>query len=777
VGPQHPLTTAEGAERLKVWIRGAVQGVGFRPFVYRLAADLHLAGWVNNSASGVVVEVEGPPARLDEFRVRVERERPPRAVIQAIESSRLDLAGYAGFEIRASEGGDRTALVLPDIATCPDCLADLRDPSNRRHRYPFTNCTNCGPRFTIVEALPYDRPRTTMAGFEMCAACRAEYEDPGNRRFHAQPNACPACGPHLELWSADGRAIASRDEALRAAAENVRAGRTVAVKGLGGFHLVVDARNDEAVRRLRRAKAREEKPFALMFPSLERVRDECEVSALEETLLLGPEAPIVLLDRKSGGGACVCRSVAPAHPALGVMLPYTPLHHLLLAELGFPIVATSGNVSDEPICTDNQEALARLASLADVFLVHDRPIARHVDDSIVRVVLGRELVLRRARGYAPLPVSVRDSRGGVLAVGPHLKNTVALSVGSNVFISQHIGDLETAEAYGAFEKVIAAFEDLYQTGPRLVACDAHPDYLSSGYARATGSPRVEVQHHLAHVLACLAENEIEEPALGVAWDGTGYGLDGTIWGGEFFLVDGAAARRIASFRPFALPGGDQAVREPRRSAFGVLHELARIDQTARIVPGFEARERALLARMIDRGLNSPRTSSVGRLFDAVASLAGVRQRSAYEGQAAMELEYAAAAYADEPPYPIEIRLAGVAATGDNDAGDVRWIVDWVPTIGALLDDVAYGQPAGRMAARFHHALAEAIVEVARFAGERRVALSGGCFQNRLLVERAVGRLREAGFRPYWHQRVPPNDGGISLGQVVAAAKGMGRRIG
>ncbi len=797
------MSNNPSVERLKVWIRGAVQGVGFRPFVYRLATELQLAGWVNNSASGVVIEVEGPSSVLTEFRVRLERERPPRAVIQGIESARLDAADYRGFEIRASEDGDKSVLVLPDIATCPDCLADIRDPANRRYRYPFTNCTNCGPRFSIIQALPYDRPRTTMAGFAMCPACRAEYEDPTDRRFHAQPNACPLCGPRLALWQRGGAVIATGDEALRETCSRIRAGQTVALKGLGGFHLAVDARNGDAVRRLREAKAREEKPFALMFPSLDQVRAECLVSPLEETLLTSPEAPIVLLERhhqpwrKAPNDVApalrerISDLVAPGNPALGVMLPYTPLHHLLLAELDFPIVATSGNLSDEPICTDNLEALARLASLADVFLVHDRPIARHVDDSIVRVVLDRELLLRRARGYAPLPVNVSGAADVVLGVGPHLKNTVSLSVGANVFVSQHIGDLETFEAYGAFERVIAAFEDLYECRPRVIACDANPNYLSSGYARRSGLPRLEVQHHVAHVLACLAENEIEGPALGVAWDGTGYGLDGTIWGGEFFVVDGASVRRVATLRHFPLPGGDQAVREPRRSALGLLHALgiAGAEGRAGALPlglednapwsqawrPFEERELRVLTRMIERGVNTPLTSSVGRLFDAVASLAGLRHVSRYEGQAAMELEYAAADHSGEAAYPLDVTPVEPGASDASQPDAPRWVVDWTRMVVALLEDAAAGTAAGVIAARFHHALAEAIVGVARLAGQSRVALSGGCFQNRYLVERAVARLREEGFRPYWHQRIPPNDGGISLGQVVAAVRGVGKR--
>jgi hydrogenase maturation protein HypF len=769
-------------ERLKLWIRGAVQGVGFRPFVYRLATGLGLSGWVVNSAAGVVLEVEGPSSAVDEFRVRVERERPPRAVIQGVEAWRLDAAGLGPFEIRESEGGEKSALVLPDIATCPDCLGDIEDPANRRYRYPFTNCTNCGPRFSIIEALPYDRPRTTMHGFTMCPACRAEYEDPRDRRFHAQPNACPACGPRLALWDAAGRVLSIEDEALRAAADAVRAGRILALKGLGGFHLVVDARNTDAVRRLRTVKNREEKPFALMFPSMDTVGRECEVSELEERLLAAPEAPIVLLRRLGRDGrrnaGAVSEAVAPGNPSLGAMLPYTPLHHLLLGDLGFPVVATSGNLSDEPICIDNQEALGRLSSLADVFLVHDRPIARHVDDSIARVVCGRELLLRRARGHAPLPVPVpalgRGPAGSVLAVGAHLKNSVALSVGTNVFVSQHIGDLETAEAFAAFERVIGALERLYDASPRVVACDEHPNYLSSGFARRSGLPRVEVQHHVAHALACMAENEIEGRVLGVSWDGTGYGDDGTIWGGEFFVIDAPSVRRVATFRAFHLPGGDQAVREPRRSALGLLHALASADErdgpvrTVALDRAFAPGELRVLTRMMERGLNAPLTTSVGRLFDGVASLIGLRHVTRYEGQAAMELEFAAEGSADAGAYEFRV--------GPVDRGDPCWVVDWAPVVRAVLADARAGTAPGVMAARFHNGLVEAIVAVARLAGEARVMLSGGCFQNRYLVERAVTRLREEGFRPYWHQRIPPNDGGIALGQAVAAAWGIGRRV-
>jgi hydrogenase maturation protein HypF len=775
------VTTAESATgRLRVRIRGAVQGVGFRPFVYRLARELELAGWVINSSAGVVIEVEGTPATLDQFLLRVVRDCPPRAIVQGTESAYFDPVGFRSFEIRESAGGEKTALVLPDIATCPNCLQDLRDPGNRRYRYPFTNCTNCGPRFSIIESLPYDRPNTTMARFPMCEACAREYEDPGDRRFHAQPNACPVCGPRLELWDVDGRPLFSGDEALRAAEATVAGGGIVAVKGLGGFHLIVDARDEAAVRRLRLVKAREEKPLAVMAPTLESIGRLCEVGEREERLLTSPESPIVLLRRRRGSGAdSVAPSVAPGNPYLGVMLPYTPLHHLLACDLGFPIVATSGNRSDEPISTDEREAVGRLRGLADLFLVHDRPIARHVDDSLVRVAAGRELVLRRARGYAPLPVAIASAGPSILGVGAHLKNAVAFSVGTNVFVSQHIGDLETAEAYRAFERVIGAFERMYEATPAVVACDLHPDYLSTGYARRRGLPTRSVQHHLAHVLSCMAENEIASPVLGVSWDGTGFGPDGTIWGGEFLTVIGSTVQRLASIRPFPLPGGDRAVREPRRVALALLHEAfgesawSMTDLPA--VAAFDDQERQVLRTMIERGVNAPLTSSVGRLFDAVASLAGLRQQVRYEGQAAMELEFALDGVRVEDGYPLAVdpwppreKLApgsGVPAL----SGPPAFVLEWVPLVRAVVADLRGGCPVGTVSAKFHNGLAAAVVEVAKLAALERVVLSGGCFQNRYLLERTIDRLRVAGFKAAWHQRIPPNDGGIALGQVAAVA--------
>ena len=874
-------------KRLRLAIRGAVQGVGFRPFVYRLAGELGLKGWVNNSSQGVFIEAEGGRAQLEQFRLRLEAEKPPRSFIQSLEAAWLDPLGYGSFEIRASQtGGRKTALVLPDIATCPDCRQEVFEPGNRRYFYPFTNCTNCGPRFSIIHSLPYDRANTSMRKFALCRQCQGEYDDPRDRRFHAQPNACPQCGPHLELWDREGKVLAGgggagaggRPEAapavLAAAVAAIRAGRIVAVKGLGGFHLVVAGHAEEAVRRLRQLKGREEKPFALMFPSLAAVQAVCQVSPAEERLLRSPEAPIVLLRRRpeARGDCQLAMSLAPGNPNLGVMLPYTPLHHLLLSLLAFPVVATSGNLSDEPICTEAGEALARLGDIADLFLVHDRPIVRHVDDSIVRVMLGRELVLRRARGFAPLPIQVRsaewncqfsiancqlalgeqrpkekrrgrgksevgnwkldmesldglstelrdhepgDSRarrpGGrlpipnrdptgrgdacpttcrfmergsgesVLAVGAHLKNTIALTVGSQAFISQHIGDLETDQAYEAFRRVIADFERLYETQPATVAADAHPDYLSTKFARARASAAapgpglgyVSVQHHVAHVLSCMAENQLTPPVLGVSWDGTGYGLDGTVWGGEFFLVTEAGWERVAHLRPFPLPGGERAVKEPRRAALGLLFamfgEAALGLEELAPVRAFSRAELAALKTMLARRLNSPLTSSAGRLFDAVASLTGLRQQVRFEAQAAMELEFALEGIGTNDSYPFSVAgLPPPDAPEQSPAGRSARIVDWSPLVAQIIADVKRGVPPGPISARFHNALVEIIVAVARPMGQERLVLSGGCFQNRYLTERAVRRLQAEGFRPYWHQRVPPNDGGISLGQVVAA---------
>ncbi len=747
--------------RVSVTIRGAVQGVGFRPFVFRLAGECGLGGAVRNSPGGVFIEAEGEERAVRDFLLRLESEKPPLAFILSLESRFLDPVGSDRFVIGPSdESGEKSAIVLPDVATCADCLREIFDPADRRHLYPFTNCTNCGPRFSIIESLPYDRSRTTMKGFVQCERCLAEYEDPSDRRFHAQPNACPECGPRLELWDGEGRPLAAAHAALLGGAEAIGEGKIVALKGLGGFHLVVDARNEEAVARLRERKGREEKPLAVMAPSIESAREICRVSGAEERLLRSPESPIVLL--KKDAARAVAPSVAPGNPNLGVLLPYTPLHHILLHELGRPIVATSGNLSDEPICIDEREAVDRLRAVADIFLVHDRPIRRHVDDSIARVVLGRELVLRRARGYAPLPIMLRKEVPETLAVGAHLKSAVAVARGREVFVGQHIGDLETRESLEAFRRSIRSLSELHGIRPRLVACDLHPEYFSTRFAEETGLPLVRVQHHHAHVLSCMAENELEGPVLGVAWDGTGYGTDGSVWGGEFLHLKGGGFRRAGRIRPFRLPGGEAAVREPRRSAAGVLYEIFGDSLFEReelpVNSAFTAEERAVVRRMLSRALNAPVTSSAGRLFDAVASLARIRQKMSFEGQAAMELEFALAGVETDDRYSITL--------ADSESGP--FLVDWEPLIRGILADVSAGVEPGVISARFHNALAAVIVEAAERVGEERVVLSGGCFQNEYLLRNSVLRLRSGGFRPYWHQRVPPNDGGIALGQAAAA---------
>jgi len=879
--------------RLCVEIHGAVQGVGFRPFVFRLATELRLAGWVINDTAGVFIEVEGTGPALAEFLRRLPAEQPPQARIQSLDAAWRTPAGYAGFEIRHSASqGRKTAPVLPDIAACPDCLREVFDAADRRHGYPFTNCTNCGPRFSIIQALPYDRPNTTMRRFFMCPACQAEYDSPTDRRFHAQPNACPVCGPRLALI--DGR---STDEGapvrdhLLAAADALRAGQIVAVKGLGGFHLMVDAGNAAAVERLRRGKPRRDKPLALMARDLDAARRLVVVDEQAAALLSSAEAPIVLLPRRADAPAAP--NIAPDNPTLGVMLAYTPLHHLLLDALARPlarsetgqseerkmetgqsdgglarsetgqseerkmetgqsggglarsetgqseerlarsetgqseerlawsetgqsdwggagagrsieaVAATSGNLSDEPICIDEHEAVQRLAGIADLFLVHDRPIERHVDDSVAWIVEGAPRLLRRARGYAPLPVLLAQPAPTILAVGAHLKNSVALSVGRQVFISQHIGDLETAEALAAFERVIADFLRLYEATPTAIAHDMHPDYLSTRWAQANDeasmdpgdppgrrtrpaaarqpAPLIPVQHHHAHLAACLAENGASGPALGVTWDGTGYGLDGTIWGGEFLLGDAADFVRAAHLRSFRLPGGDAAVKEPRRAALALLWELygeASLDmEELPPIRALPVGERRVLGQMLQRGLNTPSTTSAGRLFDGVAALLGLHQQVSFEGQAAMALEFAAEA-GEEGAYPVLVGAQGNSAELSGTPGfpglpprspDPPLLLDWRPLIEALVHDLRAGVSSGIMAARFHNALVDGIAQVAMAVGQPQVALTGGCFQNRLLLERSARRLRQAGFAVLLHRQVPPNDGGISLGQVAVAA--------
>ena len=752
--------------RISVVIRGAVQGVGFRPFIFRLASSMNLNGFVLNSPQGVFIEVEGEKFALDNFIIRIGNEKPVNSIIQSMEFSYLDPAGFDKFEIRESgKNGKVSAFILPDIAVCKECLEEMNNPNNRRYMYPFINCTHCGPRFSIIESLPYDRPNTSMKSFVMCEKCRAEYNDPSNRRFHAQPIACPDCGPHIELTDRNRTILSAKSDALKDAVNSVLEGNILALKGLGGYQLICRADDRRVIRKLRERKHRDEKPFALMFPGINSIKEVCLVSPMEERLLSSPESPVVLLKRKPGESfnIKIDGSIAPNNPYLGIMLPYTPLHHLLMDNLKIPVIATSGNLSEEPICINEEDAFNRLHDIADYFLIHNRPVVRHVDDSIVRVVSGREMMIRRARGYAPLPVQLNNKHNddddckNHLAVGGHMKNNISVSSGNNVFVSQHIGDLSTEEAYKTFINVINDFTKIYELNPELIISDLHPDYISTRYAASSGWESIQVQHHQAHVASCYAENRTRGKVLGVSWDGTGYGTDGTIWGGEFFLYDGEKFSHFAQLEQFCLPGGELAVKEPRRSAAGVLYKIFGDDLftvNKKLLNNFTEHEQTLLEQMIRKKINSPLTSSVGRLFDAVSSIAGISQQSNFEGQPAMMLEFAA----DENElnsYPFDI------VEGE------KKIISWQPIIISILADRGKGISSSVISAKFHNTLVKIILEILKLSGLQKVVLSGGCFQNVFLLERTIKELESGGFTVYRHQRIPTNDGGISLGQIAA----------
>lgn len=749
-------------ERLKITIRGAVQGVGFRPFIFRLANELNLKGFVLNSSKGIFIEVEGQTDKLKEFIIRIEKEKPPISIIQSFEYSFLDAVGYDEFIIKKSEKDEEiTALILPDIATCQDCLRELFDPKDRRYLYPFINCTNCGPRFTIIEMLPYDRPLTSMKNFQMCSHCKEEYHNPLDRRFHAQPIACPVCGPQIELWDSDGRIIALKQNAINQTCALIKSGKIIAIKGLGGFHLVVDATNDEAIIQLRKRKQREEKPFALMFPDLNMIKNYCEVSELEERLLKSSEAPIVLLKKKDNlSETNLSKFIAPGNPYLGIMLPYTPLHHILMHILKKPVVATSGNLSEEPICIDEYDALKRLKGIADFFLVHNRPILRHCDDSIVRIIKGREFIIRRARGYAPLPFLIDGANGiddeNIIAVGGHLKNTISIKKKNQVFISQHIGDLSTFESFNAFKKTINDFKSLYELNKVTYVGDLHPDYLSTKYLKEQKNEYRLIQHHLAHVAACKLENQLKGEALGVSWDGTGFGYDGKIWGSEFFYIDDENYAHLGQFKKFSLPSGEKAIREPKRTLAGVLFEIFgdHILNNNLLLKKFSHTELKLIVDLIKKKINSPDCVSAGRLFDAVSSLIGIADYSNFEGQAAMKLEWAISESTNDH-YEFEF------------IKENKVIIDWSRIISGLIDDLEKGKSQSELSGKFHNTLTEIIVEFAKKFNLKKVLLSGGCFQNIYLLNRTIDRLKEESFQPYWHQRIPTNDGGISFGQIAA----------
>jgi hydrogenase maturation protein HypF len=755
-------------ERRRLLVRGTVQGVGFRPFVWRLAREEGLAGWVRNGAGGVEIEAEGAAERLRTFALRLRAEAPPLARIDGVELLAIAPSGERGFGIRESRAGGPPGLpVSADAAPCAACVAEVADPRSRRHGYPFTNCTDCGPRFTIIEALPYDRARTTMRAFALCAACRAEYGDPADRRFHAEPIACPDCGPRLALRSGAGDAVGG---ALEAAVAALRAGAVVAVKGLGGFQLACDARDPAAVGRLRARKRREAKPFAVMVADLEAARALCRVSAEEAEALTGPAAPIVLLRRRRPAGAGpgdLADGVAPGLGSLGVMLPGSPLHHLLLQGFGGPLVMTSGNRSEEPIAVGEAEAEERLRGIADAFLLHDRGIVSRYDDSVVRVAAGAPVVLRRARGLAPAPIRLaRAAPVRLLGVGAQLKGAFCLARGREAFLSQHIGDLDDALTRAHYLETLGHYRRLFGIDPEVVAHDLHPDYATTAIAGSLEGVRtVAVQHHHAHVASCLMEHGHEGPAIGVALDGAGYGSDGAVWGGELLVVEGAGFRRVAHLAYLPLPGGEMAAREPWRMAVAALAHSCGAEAeslAAALLSSVPAALRGPVLRLALGALPTPRTSSMGRLFDAVAALAGVRTRNLYEGQAAMELE-ACADPRERGRYPLPLRAP-------DGGGPAVW--DPAPLVRAVVDDVRRGAGPARVAGRFHNALAGAVLEGCLRerdgSGLTTVALSGGCFQNRRLLEAVRRGLRHAGFRVLTHGRVPPNDGGIALGQVAVA---------
>ncbi|WP_437311839.1 carbamoyltransferase HypF [Sorangium sp. So ce388] len=765
--------------RLALRVQGTVQGVGFRPLVYRRASALGLGGWVRNRPGGVEIEVQGPERSLHAFVTGLICEPSAPARVERIEIEQRAEEEAGPFQILGSEAASGARPSVPgDLAVCEACAREVDSETGRRRGYPFTSCAQCGPRYTILSGLPYDRARTTMERFAMCPACAAEYEDPSDRRFHAEPIACPACGPRVELVTSAGDPMEpslggsrSPDGALRDAAAAVRAGRVVAVKGLGGFHLLVDATSPDAVALLRWRKRRDAKPFAVMFGSLDAVRDACHVSPAEAGALRGPEAPIVLLRRLAPAAArvAIADAVAPGMARLGALLPYTPLHRLVLQLVGRPVVCTSGNLSDEPICIDTSDALERLGGVADLFLVHDRPIARPLDDSVARVGPAGIELLRRARGFTPLPLPLRVTAPPILALGGHLKSTTALFFDGQVVVSQHLGDAHTAEGAALIERTALDLARLFRVRPERVACDLHPDYAGSRIAEqlaaAFGAPLVRVQHHHAHVAACMAEHGLDGPVLGLAWDGAGYGLDGALWGGEALVVDGASFRRAAHLRSFPLPGGERAMREPRRSALGLLWELHGEGARDRARAWFREAELGPLLCMLARGTGSPRTTSVGRLFDGVAALAGLRGAASFEGQAAMELECLAEAAGERAGYPLPVRAG---APGEPA------VIDFGPLLDAVLGDLRDGVPPGIIAARFHAALVDVAEALAAASGLERTVLAGGCFQNALLAASIRERLAARGVEVYTPRLYPPGDGGLSLGQVfVAARRGAG----
>jgi hydrogenase maturation protein HypF len=751
------------SERRHITVEGIVQGVGFRPFVHGLALKNNLAGFVLNDSAGVTIELEGERPALESLLTLLTEQPPPLAQVENVNCRIIPAKGESEFRIVDSRCKEqRSVLISPDTPTCDDCLKELFDPADRRYRYPFINCTNCGPRFTIVRDVPYDRERTTMDRFKMCADCAREYRDPANRRFHAQPNACARCGPRVRLLDSEGRESAEPDP-VSAAADLLRQGAVLAVKGLGGCHLACNALDHDAVRRLRARKHREDKPFALMVRDLRAAGEFCRIGAADQLLLSSLPRPIVLL-RKGDDNNQISDAVAPGQRFFGVMLPYTPLHHLLLADARIPLVMTSANLSDEPIAYKDDDALGRLGKIAEYFLLHDREIHMRCDDSVARTIDKREVIIRRSRGYAPQPISLRvPFVRPVLACGGHLKNTFCLGKNRHAFLSQHIGDLENYETLDSFTKGIEHFKNLFDVEPRVVAHDLHPDYLSTKYALGmAGMTKIGVQHHHAHIASCIAEHGLAGPVIGVAFDGVGYGNDGTIWGGEFLIADLSRYERRAHLRNVPMAGGNRAIREPWRMALTHLRDAFGKDPMSLGLPGWEnipARKIELVTAMIEHGLTTVQTSSCGRLFDAVAAILALRHEANYEGQAAVELE--------------AIATDGIAESYSFDIGATTPAeIDMRPAIDQIVREIRKRLPAGFIAAKFHNTIIAVITQICRRLrdsdGLQQVCLSGGTFQNCYLLERVIPALRNCGFEVYINRRVPANDGGIALGQAAIA---------
>jgi len=748
------------AKRLKV--NGIVQGVGFRPFVFQLAQKYDLKGEVANTSAGVSIHVEGLAGHVTSFEADLAAKAPPLAYIVDIASQTGAFKNYPDFAIVKSQGAsEMSTLISPDVSICDDCLAELLDPGNRRYRYPFINCTNCGPRYTIIDDIPYDRPKTSMRHFKMCAACQAEYDDPTNRRFHAQPNACDDCGPHVGLFDSHRNEV-ERQDPIGKAAELLKQGHILAIKGLGGYHLAADAANTEAVRRLRRRKNREEKPFALMSADLAGIRCYATVNAEEEQLLTGIRRPIVLLRKKTPNS--ISDQVAPRNNYFGVMLPYTPLHYLLLAHNFTALVMTSGNLSEEPIAIDNDDAFKRLAPIADYFLIHDRDIYLRSDDSIVRHIAGAERFIRRSRGFVPIPVFLKNEVPPILACGAELKNTVCVTKQDKAFLSQHIGDLENIATYDFFKMTVDHLKRILDINPEIIACDMHPDYLSTRFAAEQDTiSNIQVQHHHAHIVSCMAEHQVEGAVIGLAFDGTGYGTDGTIWGGEILIANKHEFKRAGHLATVAMPGGAAAIKEPWRMAVSYLYhafgeEFQNLDLP--LLKEIETEKVSILREMISKNVNSPLTSSLGRLFDGVAAICGIRRQVNFEGQAAMEFEM-------------------LAAGPTNQIYDYQWETGKIyrllpaPIIDGVVADMQNRVPIVQIGAKFHATLIRLFAEfcdhIRQESDLNRVVLSGGCFQNAILLRGMIHALHDKKFEVFTHRKVPANDGGISLGQAVVAA--------